>query len=414
MRILKFFLCFLWVLGASELLATPPPPNTKKMDYKSCATSACHSDIHNIQYPHSPIKAGGCNLCHEPILETHKFKLFPDSRKMCTDCHDDFVKENFVTQGNKHTLKTESQLFSSHAIDDLLGQKTKDKFLSTGLKLHDGKMDCLTCHNPHGTNQTRLLRPVKNQEKQPALCYTCHEKKFTPNLHPMKKDQCFECHGFHRSKLKTALIKFEKEGEGIVCMECHTEKKTLMQTKHDSSTWSLEVKKHARKSFKQPQEIFTPCQSCHSVHDSAHKGSLLVSKKSSENQYRIDMFCLECHNNSKAQNITQIQNFLQHKPILIPSINDPSSGKEIMPRFYSHAAEKEKDVLEPMHLSCATCHNPHQWSENEHVSKTKPGNIDSSFLISSQKMVKFCSTCHGQKAYTLYTKFHTFKNKGKK
>src|SRR3989338_656299 len=224
MKILKFFFCFFCVLGVCELLSTPPPLNTKKMNYKGCATSACHSDIHNMKYPHGPIKAGGCNLCHEPILETHKFKLFPNARKMCTDCHDDFAQENFVKKDGKNTLKTESQVFASHPIDDLLGSRTKDKFLGTGLKLHAGKIDCLTCHNPHGANEVRLLRPVKNQKEQPALCHTCHEKKFTTNIHPMKKDQCFECHGFHRSKLQTTLIKFEKDGEELVCMECHTEK----------------------------------------------------------------------------------------------------------------------------------------------------------------------------------------------
>ncbi|MBI2609264.1 MAG: hypothetical protein HYW47_06675 [Deltaproteobacteria bacterium] len=396
MKILKFFLFLFWTLGLGELLSTTPPANTKKMDYKTCATSQCHSEIYNIQYPHSPIKAGGCNLCHEPILKTHTFKLFSNSRKMCTDCHDDFVKENFGKKDNKYTLKTDTELFSAHAIDDLLKDK---KFLSTDLTLYNGTFECLTCHDPHGTNQVRLLRPIKNKGQEPALCYTCHENKFTPNLHTMGKDQCFECHGFHRNKLQTPLIKFEKEGADIVCMECHKEKKALLKAKHDSSTWSEEVKKHAQKFFKQPEKIFTPCQSCHSVHDSAHKGSLLVSKKSSEKLYRIDTFCLECHKNSEAKNITQIPHYFQHRSILISSIKDPSSDKEITPRFYSHLGERVKDPLEPMHLSCATCHNPHEKSQK--------------YLTSSEKTLKFCATCHGQEAYRLYTKFHTFKKREK-
>src|SRR3989338_894791 len=193
-----FFFVLLIPAFAGMTLAfakTPPPKNTPKMDFKTCATSECHTDIYKIEHKHSPIKAGGCHLCHEPILGTHKFKLFENRQKMCTDCHEDMAKKNFGKTKGQFTLRTENHLFATHPLDTLLRPETKEKFEKTGLKLHQGKMECLTCHNHHGTNQTHLLR---------NSVHSFH-KRLTPLVFSLIP------HPHHAAYLYLSLLSFEKK-----------------------------------------------------------------------------------------------------------------------------------------------------------------------------------------------------------
>ncbi|OGQ17256.1 MAG: hypothetical protein A3B70_06720 [Deltaproteobacteria bacterium RIFCSPHIGHO2_02_FULL_40_11] len=410
-----FFFVLLIPAFAGMTLAfakTPPPKNTPKMDFKTCATSECHTDIYKIEHKHSPIKAGGCHLCHEPILGTHKFKLFENRQKMCTDCHEDMAKKNFGKTKGQFTLRTENHLFATHPLDTLLRPETKEKFEKTGLKLHQGKMECLTCHNPHGTNQTHLLRNIPTKGKQAALCFTCHAPKFTANTHPMKNDQCFDCHGFHKAKFQSTLIKFEKKGEDFICMDCHSEKKSLSDTKHDGFKFSKSNKTHAQNTFTLPKHMFTQCQTCHSMHKSHTKGALLVSKKKSDPKtHSVDSLCLGCHQNKDTKEITQIKTHFKHIPIQLSSVTDPETQEEYTPRFYTDKGEKTKSPTGEFYLSCSTCHNPHEWHFNPDMPKDVQGTIDNSFLFSSKKTILFCAQCHDEEAYDLYTKFHFRKKK---
>lgn len=403
---MRYFMvvCLAVVLSDGVVFSkTLPPKNSENMTYKGCATSACHTNIDAIRYKHNPIKAEGCNLCHTPILNTHKFKLFSNLQKMCTDCHEDKTKKNFGRAGGQWTLRTENHVFATHPLESLLTAETVNQFKKTGLKLYNGKIECLTCHNPHGTNQPHLLREVPGKGDRVALCVTCHEQKFTSTMHPMKKDDCFECHGFHRAKLGSSLIKFEKKGNDFVCMDCHQEKKALTKTKHDYFTWKEAYQQHAQHTFELPKKIFMRCQSCHSVHTSHGMGSLLVSKikKDKADMPLVDGLCLSCHRNPKAEGMPQIPMHFQHVPLVLSSVEIPKTGEEFYPTFLTHQGKRAQTSSDLFYLSCATCHDPHSATP-----KGSKEGVGHKFLVSSKKMMVFCASCHGPKAHELYSQFH--------
>src|SRR3989338_5269837 len=251
---------------------------------------------------------------------------------MCTDCHDEMTPERFSKQGGRLTLKTDFYRYATHAIDL--------KILQAGIKFYNDKMECLSCHDPHGSSQPHLLKKIDSKGRQAALCYQCHEDRFTPNLHPMKKDQCFDCHGFHKGKLKSPLLKLKKNTRDIVCFECHQEKEKVRDTQHDYSSWSPAQMSWAKESFHLTKNLSNRCQMCHHMHESQTGGSLLVTPKFSHHEFKVDSACLSCHKNPKASAMKQIRHFFQHRPILISAVKDKESGEEIIPEFFTPSAQK--------------------------------------------------------------------------
>lgn len=92
----------------------------------------------------------------------------PGIKKDCSACH--------VMKGNRRTdalTKNPSALCldchpgrlapSEHKVDIVPSMKV------TGLPLTDGKMTCVTCHDPHENRHGSLLRMPET-----ALCLTCH------------------------------------------------------------------------------------------------------------------------------------------------------------------------------------------------------------------------------------------------
>ena len=86
-----------------------------------------------------------CALCHA----THGSKTIPLVKKpiteLCAECH----------PGRKAPAE--------HRVDITPSMKVK------GLPLQDGKMTCVTCHDPHSNQFGKLLR-----RKTMELCQVCH------------------------------------------------------------------------------------------------------------------------------------------------------------------------------------------------------------------------------------------------
>ena len=61
--------------------------------------------------------------------------------------------------------------YDSYAAVDTKGYKRDVKF-STGMVFSEGRVGCLTCHNPLNTEKGHL---VMNNEKS-ELCFACHNK----------------------------------------------------------------------------------------------------------------------------------------------------------------------------------------------------------------------------------------------
>jgi predicted CXXCH cytochrome family protein len=118
MLLLTIIACSVVTAGEAEQAATPGVPEIKM----TCAT--CHGS-HNTNVP-------------EPLL------VKPLSA-LCLDCHQDRKAPN------------------EHVVDVV--PKTKVQ----GLPLKDGKMTCVTCHDPHKNVHGKMLRLPRKD-----LCLRCH------------------------------------------------------------------------------------------------------------------------------------------------------------------------------------------------------------------------------------------------
>jgi DmsE family decaheme c-type cytochrome len=81
--------------------------------------------------------------------------------------------------------------------------------------VREGRMDCASCHNPHGSTPALLVRNTLNE-----TCTTCHSEKRGPFLweHAPVRESCTNCHTPHGSTHRTLLIR----KDSFLCLSCHS------------------------------------------------------------------------------------------------------------------------------------------------------------------------------------------------
>jgi predicted CXXCH cytochrome family protein len=115
----------------------------------------CHNDVEeqlNRRVQHPPFKDGNCVVCHDPHSTANRWVLVKHSEEVCLGCH--------IEQG---TLDFHLHPYNVRPKRDM----------KADLELSDrGRLECLSCHNPHGTGAEHLLRV-----SQEFNCIGCHEEK---------------------------------------------------------------------------------------------------------------------------------------------------------------------------------------------------------------------------------------------
>ena len=136
-----------------------------------------------------------CDKCHYVMARKSKRRLSinEDSKKACFSCHKD---------------KRARMLRSAH------------------MPLREGKMDCSSCHNPHGSLSPNLLKAETTNQ----TCYLCHQEKRGPMLweHAPVREDCGNCHDSHGSNHLSML----KMKQPYLCQACHS------NTFHPSSLYA--------------------------------------------------------------------------------------------------------------------------------------------------------------------------------
>jgi len=127
-----------------------------------------------------------CVTCHSiksPKSQRAQLKA-PDQLTLCKQCHPVFVAQ---------------QMNWSH------------------MPVREGKLQCTSCHNPHGTITEKLIPDDSVNE----LCYRCHMDKRGPFLweHAPVRESCLNCHKPHGSN----NIRLLKIREPRLCQQCHNE-----------------------------------------------------------------------------------------------------------------------------------------------------------------------------------------------
>ncbi len=149
-----------------------------------------------------------CLQCHEKTARTLWKGSTHESRNVaCTDCHSVMhpnsergnLKQQTVVEtcGNCHAAKKAQLARFSH------------------MPLGENKMECTSCHNPHGSpNDKMLIAPSVNE-----TCFSCHAEKRGPFLwqHMPVVENCANCHDPHGSN-KEKMLKISRPR---LCQQCH-------------------------------------------------------------------------------------------------------------------------------------------------------------------------------------------------
>ncbi len=112
----------------------------------------CHTDVADMDAPqqHEPFMQGHCADCHDPHATANRWVLVKKTGELCLGCHQGLTEPG----AHRHPLG---------------GEKPKAE-LAAGLKLDtDGRLECLTCHRPHGSVADFLLRSTTANG-----CSECH------------------------------------------------------------------------------------------------------------------------------------------------------------------------------------------------------------------------------------------------
>ncbi|HXT68775.1 MAG TPA: DmsE family decaheme c-type cytochrome [Vicinamibacterales bacterium] len=258
----------------------------------TCLT--CH-DAQKAKYVKSPHHAAGdprtpaakqsCETCHgagsehaeDPASKRLKnFKtMTPEAvNATCTTCHN--KGEHALWEGSPHesrnlactschsvhSYKTEKAQLKEKTQTEVCASCHRDKASkvdrSGHMPLREGKMQCTSCHNVHGTTNVKLLR---KGDSVAELCTSCHADKRGPFLweHAPSRDGCVTCHDPHGSSNERMLV----AKPPILCQRCH------VGTRHPSTVYdAATVGAGATPSVR----IYgRTCVSCHSaIHGSNH------------------------------------------------------------------------------------------------------------------------------------------------
>jgi DmsE family decaheme c-type cytochrome len=214
-----------------------------------------HTTLHGrAQNVRTPAGSGrGCESCHGPgqahaesgdktLIKRFTAMAPRDVNATCLTCHSKGSHAEW--QGSMHDARNLS-CTTCHSIHNPKSDKAQLKTASVietcvvchrtevaklqrsgHMPLREGKMDCASCHDPHGTTNVRMLR-VGNWINE--TCVSCHAEKRGPFLwdHAPVREACNTCHDPHGSNNDRMLV----AKLPMLCQRCH------IGTRHPSTIY---------------------------------------------------------------------------------------------------------------------------------------------------------------------------------
>jgi len=292
---------------AAQEKPKPAAPSGADGDYVGSDTCiGCHQDQNHrfkntimgkimMEHPRTPEEARGCEACHGPGRvhvesgggkDTIPIRFGKDSpntvaeqNNVCLDCHSGGTNHLFW-RGSPHesrgmacvdchqvkqVIKTvgTSELRYNPRLTENRGLKKSQPEVclqchemrraqlqrSSHMPYREGKVNCTSCHNPHGSpNPKQLIQASTNEN-----CLSCHAERRGPFLwnHPPVLENCANCHEPHGTN-NPQLLKVRMPR---VCDSCHD------SSRHPTQPQPLSSIKNFNRG----------CTNCHSyLHGSNH------------------------------------------------------------------------------------------------------------------------------------------------
>jgi DmsE family decaheme c-type cytochrome len=225
--------------------AQPAAPAPSAVSAEDCA--ACHGDAVKAMggTPHTAV-LGGCTACHGdarehvrsalergepgPIIAIPKLKASA-ANAVCEKCHSKGAQMHWSGSTHEshsiscvtcHSLHPKGTPPKNLLVKPQMAlctgchlQKKAQLMRSGHMPVREGKLQCTTCHNPHGTPNDKMLLQTSVNEN----CYSCHAEKRGPFLweHPPVRESCLNCHDAHGS-IQNKLLKVKVP---LLCQQCH-------------------------------------------------------------------------------------------------------------------------------------------------------------------------------------------------
>ncbi len=149
-----------------------------------------------------------CLTCHEKANQANYVSSMHSRRNVaCTQCHS--VHDAKSVKAQLKMANDSDLCFSCHKSERAKSMRASHH------PVREGKMSCTSCHNPHNGAQAKMIKADSIND----LCYSCHTEKRGPYLyeHAPVREDCVSCHDAHGSNHSRLLLNKLPN----LCWNCH-------------------------------------------------------------------------------------------------------------------------------------------------------------------------------------------------
>lgn len=340
---------------------------------------------------HAPVRKERCISCHEPHRSPNAYLLrrptegTDSAANLCLSCHGEIaaqlrkpVKHPAVDLGCAvcHTTHKSGPASAPEGVFHL--SKPQPELC---LDCHDagdaglqaahrkqpfGRARCTECHNPHGSDQKKLLNNYVHPPFAERQCDTCHQEPKNGRVALVeggRRELCLVCHADMQERLDKAKVKHAPVTGEAGCVACHSPHAANYPHQARRGPVQLCLSCHTNlaqarlgKAFLHQPVFELSCLVCHQEHAGDRPKRLRAE---------VNALCLECHG-PKALDIVRGEKpvALFDGAVRLPAkpfddlrwlqLGAGGRGHPLSNHLVSSAAQDGKPEI-----NCLTCHLPH-------------------------------------------------------
>ena len=309
---------------------------------------------------------------------------------------------------------------------------------------------CAGCHAPHSDDPTKELwvEGLSGSGTRTAeACQGCHREggraagKILKNGHPLSKSDeredrlevsrlvdgkvvatletltCSSCHDPHQWSSEppagnTPVLDAEGDGstsflktptlpEAQLCLGCHQEKTSILNTKHDMRRYGNPKDPSVEAIQKRVREEGL-CSACHRVHNAEQEEYLWAFDLSSGHD-RAEGMCFACHAEEKVPKAEMPHRYRHPDVLLKLRLQEAKIPSKLIDTLTQCLVYDDVDSV-----NCLVCHDPHRWeagTESPWNKEDFEASAENRFLRARSED-QVCRVCHGLEGIYRYLFFH--------